>query len=386
VTFPFMSEQNFAVFEKNGYAVVVNKDLPLDVMMRGEDISLAVFSPEVAQFLTKKGFLHAAWSRILGKGHEVTFFDSDYAVAVVNSQRYEIGAIAALPMSSVNRKVAELSLFLVPLGIVGGLFFGVAFLFFARIQQAMPTMIKNAIKHKEFFLEYQPIVDLQNGRWVGAEALIRWRRPSGEMIRPDIFIQTAEDSGLIRHITKYVLDRVAEEARELFRHYPNFHIGINLAAMDLTTRETTVALRHFSQQLQAKPGNLMMEVTERGFLNKDIGREILSDIRNEGMSIAIDDFGTGYSSLSYLGTYDLDFLKIDKSFVDTIGSEAATSQVVSHIIEIAKTLNLQMIAEGVETDMQAGFLLDSGVQYAQGWLFSRSIPFAKLMERLKEGA
>ncbi len=386
VTFPFNSDQNFAVFEKNGYAAIINKDLPIDVMLWGEDISLAVFSPVGPRFLTQKGFLHETWPSMLGRGYEVTFFDSGYAVAVVNSQQYELGAIAALPMSSVNRKVAELSLFLVPLGIIGGILFGVAFLFFARVQQAMPTMIKNALKHKEFFLEYQPIIDLQNGRWVGAEALLRWRRPSGEMIRPDIFIQAAEDSGLIRRVTKYVFNRIAEEAHELFLHFPDFHIGINLAAMDLKTSETIVELRHLIQQLQARPSSLMMEITERGFLDEDRGREILNDIRNEGVSIAIDDFGTGYSSLAYLETYDLDFLKIDKSFVSTIGSEAATSQVVPHIIEIAKTLNLQMIAEGVETETQVKFLLDHGVQYAQGWLFSRPMSFANIMERLKDGA
>lgn len=383
VKFPFISDQNFAVFEKNGYAAIISKDLPLDFLMGVEEISLAVYSPVVARFLTQKGFLNPAWPSMLGEGNVVTFFDGDYAVAVVNSPQYEIGAIAALPMSAVNRKVAELAFILVPLGIAGGILFAVAFLKFARFQQAMPAMIKSALKRKEFFLEYQPIVDLQNGKWVGAEALIRWRRPSGEMIRPDIFIQAAEDSGLVRRITDYVFNRVGEDVGELFKYYPDFHIGINLAAIDLTTRDTIVALRNLSQRLQAKPGNLMMEVTERGFLNEEIGREILRDLRDEGMSIAIDDFGTGYSSLSYLETYDLDFLKIDKSFVDSLGSEAATSQVVPHIIEIAKSLDLRMIAEGVETEVQAQFLRERGVQFAQGWLFGRPMPFAKILESLK---
>lgn len=384
VSFPFVPGQKFAVLEKNGYAVIINKDLPIDITTLGEDISLALFSPVKASFVAQKGVLKTEWIGRAGEQNQLTFFDSDYVVAIVPSQRYEMGAIAALPMAYVNRKATRLALFLVPVGFTVGICCSIALSSFLRMQQSMPTMMKNALKRKEFFLEYQPVVDLENGKWVGAEALIRWRRPSGEMVRPDIFIQTAEDGGLIRRITAYVLERVVEDARELFVHYPDFHIAINLGAEDLTTHDTVVALRRVRQQLQATPGNLMLEVTERGFLNKDIGRQILRDIREEGMLIAIDDFGTGYSSLSYLETFDLDFLKIDKSFVDTLCSESATSHVVLHIIEMAKALNLQMIAEGVETERQAKFLQARGVQYAQGWLFSRPLSMARLLECLEK--
>ncbi len=127
-----------------------------------------------------------------------------------------------------------------------------------------------------------------------------------------------------------------------------------------------------------------IEITEGGRVNRDVARGLIRQFRDRGHQVAIDDFGTGYSSLSYLQSFELDVLKIDKSFVDAIGAEAATSHVIVHVIEMAKSLGLQMVAEGVETESQARWLLEHGMVHAQGYLYSKPLVLAEFIEFLRE--
>ena len=183
-------------------------------------------------------------------------------------------------------------------------------------------------------------------------------------------------------ITDAVLKIFESEAGELLRARRDFHISLNLSAEDICNPEIVDRLRAMIARMRISGSNLHVEATERVFMNIEASRRNIRQLRAAGIQVAIDDFGTGYSSLSYLHNLELDRLKIDKSFVDTIGTEAVTSQVVRHIIEMAKSLNMQMIAEGVETAAQAEFLRSHGVQYAQGWLFSKPISMEQLMAQL----
>lgn len=382
VVFPFAPGVAFTVVEREGFAAIIHKDLPIDVSTGEGDLSLATITPDNRQTRSARGSIRVEWLDELRGRQEATFIEGRQVVAVVKSKRYATVVVAALPIHHLEARTRATALVLVPAGLVASAVLVWALLRVVRLQLALPAVLKVALRRQEFFLVYQPIVDLKSGRWVGAEALIRWRRASGELVRPDLFIPVAEETGLIERVTAEVLRLAACDAAGLFRRHPDFHLGINLSAADLQSRKTLQLLGQLARATGAGPGNLLVEATERGFMNADVAREMVKAVRADGIRIAIDDFGTGYSSLSYLETFELDYLKIDKSFIDKIGTEAATSQVALHIIEMAKDLKLEMIAEGVETEVQAGLLCDHGVQFAQGWLFSKPLSFADLQAGL----
>ena len=382
VELPFAPGSSFIAVERDGYVAIIHKDLPIDISTSTTDVALATVARPEGRVLASRGTIDPAWFQRLGDAQAVTFVDDKHAVAVVASTRYLTAAIAAIPVVRLADSARSAALLLVPAGIIAGLVLAAAVLFLARLQLAMPAVIKVALRRHEFYLAYQPLVDLQTGKWVGAEALLRWRRPSGEMVRPELFISVAEETGLIEQVTERVFALLEKEARELFRANPRFHLGINLSATDLHSPSIVGRLHRLRAALGAVPGTLMVEVTERGLANPDAAQQIIRAIRLDGINVAVDDFGTGYSSLSYLERFELDFLKIDKSFVETVATDAATSQVILHIIGMAQSLKLKMIAEGVETEAQAQFLRERSVQYAQGFLFARPMSCAELLAKL----
>jgi sensor c-di-GMP phosphodiesterase-like protein len=264
-----------------------------------------------------------------------------------------------------------------------GLLVGGAFAYLvirgARYRLSTEGELKAAIKRREITVQYQPIVDLATRRCVGAEALARWHH-HGAAVSPDIFIALAERHGLIQPITDLVLERVITELGAFLLSHPDCYVSINLSAADLTSRRF---LDHLARRLEGTgiaPAQIRIEATERGFVDAHSAVQVIQAFRDAGHPVYIDDFGTGYSSLSYLQELPIDVLKIDKSFVDTIGYEAASSSVAPHIIGLARTLGLDVVAEGVEREEQAAYLYESGARFAQGWLFSPAIPAETFMQ------
>ena len=242
-----------------------------------------------------------------------------------------------------------------------------------RRDQSLARALEQALRRDEFELDYQPLVDLASGRCVGAEALLRWRRADGQRVRPDLFIPQAEDSGQITAITRWVIRQVLQEQGELLRQHPQLYISVNLAAADLVEARFPAEAQAALQAAGVPPAQLVYEVTERGLVDPQRAVAVLEPLRQAGHRIAIDDFGTGYSSLSYLQQLPVDVLKIDKSFVDALGTEAASSPVAPHIIAMARALGLKVIAEGVEQAEQARLLAELGAQIGQGWLFAKPL-------------
>ncbi|MDR5746458.1 EAL domain-containing protein [Caballeronia sp. LZ029] len=266
--------------------------------------------------------------------------------------------------------------------VVGGLF---GWLAFRRISNlvSFPATLEWAIARKKLDVCFQPIVRLTSGECVGVEALVRWKL-NGRNVSPEIFVAVAEQNGLAQSLTDLVLDKTVTELSPLLRARPSFYVSINVSSEDLRTHRflDIVASRLKGTGIQAR--QIRIEATERSFMNADETRQTIAAFRNAGHPVYIDDFGTGYSSLSYLQTFTIDVLKIDKSFIDTIGKEAASSIVAPHIIQMAHELGVEIVAEGIERDVQLEYLAQRGVQYGQGWLFAKAMRVRELVAWLSQ--
>ncbi|WP_449430382.1 EAL domain-containing protein [Pseudomonas putida] len=251
-------------------------------------------------------------------------------------------------------------------------------------RRSMSSELQNALRRGELQVLYQPIFELDSRRCVGAEALVRWRRPDGTLTSPDLFIPLAENTGQICEITDFVLQRVLEQLGQLLRSHRNLYISVNLAACDvMVPRIGRVASRLLALH-RVSASQIAFEVTERGLIDVVVARDNLQALRALGHQVLIDDFGTGYCSLAYLQTLPVDCLKIDKAFIDALGHDAASSGVAPHIIRMAHDLHLRVIAEGIECEDQAVLLNSEGVNYGQGWLFAHPLnarQFAELITR-----
>jgi sensor c-di-GMP phosphodiesterase-like protein len=373
------AESNLIAVSQGHYAALIHRDLAIDAWVDVQGVSLGVLHPEWLRLSMARGHIDRAWLKRLGTRHEVTFSDGRYLVAMVRSRQTLVSAVAAVPVDQVERRAADIASRLVPAGAFGGLALALAILLLARRQLSMEAALRSALRRDEFFMCYQPIVDLRSGQWIGAEALIRWRRADGALVGPDLFIPVAEEARLITRLTERVLHLVAFDAGRFLAAHPAFHVAVNLSADDLHSPDIVERLDGLLAHCGARPSNFMAEITERGVLNLDSARDAIGALRARGIEVAIDDFGTGYSSLAYLESLELDFLKIDRSFIEAIGTAAPISQVVSHIIAMARSMGLRMIAEGIESQAQADFLRERGVEFAQGFLFGRPMPFAELV-------
>ena len=242
-------------------------------------------------------------------------------------------------------------------------------------RQFMSRGLRSALHRRELEVHYHPLIDIQNDRCVGAEALIRWRHPERGFVSPNLFIPVAEESGLIVPVTRWLMNQVRDdfEGIELPR---DFHISINVAPVQFEDMTIVDDIRAIFSGRNLSPALLVLEATER-FPIDDAGRKVIDALRTMGPGIALDDFGTGHSGLAYLQKFHGDYLKIDATFVQAIGTDAVTRTVVDSIINLARDLDMEIIAEGVETVAQLEYLRKRGVPYAQGFLFAQPLPIAE---------
>jgi sensor c-di-GMP phosphodiesterase-like protein len=377
VQLPALPGTTFNVNARDDHAVFISPSVVLDILPATSAVSLAQISFPSGSVIRSIGTYEQTWAPRFQRGI-TRFVDRGRLVIAVRAEKESDVIFASMPVTWWGTLSEGPARSAIPLSVLVGTLLALLCWHAIRKHFSLPTQIKLALKNDEFYLLYQPVVDLRTLRCVGAEALIRWKRSDGKPIGPVEFIPVAETSGLIVDITRKVIKLVAHEAALLIKNHPDLHIAINVSAEDLNSPEMPTRLTDMLEEMNALPENIVIEATERGFMDPDQARDVLLSVRAQGFKVAIDDFGTGNSSLSYLATYKLDFLKIDKMFVDSIATTLPTRQVTMHIIEMAHSLNLKMIAEGVETIEQRDILRAAGVQFAQGWVFGKPMPIQAL--------
>jgi diguanylate cyclase (GGDEF)-like protein len=255
-----------------------------------------------------------------------------------------------------------------------------------RRRRELEKDLREALVRNQFHLVYQPQISYRDQRVVGVEALIRWVHPEHGFVPPDQFIPLAEQNGSIIAIGEWVLDQACKQLREWHdQGFSDLRMAVNLSTVQLHHSELPRVVNNLLQIYRLPPRSLELEVTETGLM-EDISTaaQHLLSLRRSGALIAIDDFGTGYSSLSYLKSLPLDKIKIDKSFVQDLIDDDDDATIVRAIIQLGKSLGMQVIAEGVETTEQEAYIISEGCHEGQGYFYSKPLPARELLSYLKQ--
>ncbi|MEP7131818.1 MAG: EAL domain-containing protein, partial [Acidobacteriota bacterium] len=251
---------------------------------------------------------------------------------------------------------------------------------------SLESRLRQAIHNRELVLQYQPLVDLETNQIRGAEALIRWEHPEMGLLAPGEFIPLAEVSGLIVPIGEWVLHAACAQVRAWQQlGHPRLSVAVNLSARQFQQADLVSQVRAALEAADLAPEFLDLEITESNAMqNADVSISTLWDLKNLGVQLSMDDFGTGYSSLNYLKRFPIDRLKIDQSFVRDVTTDPDDAAIASAIIAMAHSLELTVVAEGVETEPQLAFLRGQHCDEMQGYLVSRPVAPERFLELLRE--
>ena len=252
----------------------------------------------------------------------------------------------------------------------------------------METDLRRAFARGEFLIYYQPIVTLTDRRIVAFEALLRWPHPDKGLLSPQSFLPVVEDSGMLAKLSWWVLEQACAQAQEWRTQFANGTppgMSVNVSASMFRAEHAAERLKSIVRHSGISPQTLSLELTERDCMDhEEATHTVLSELRNFGVSIHMDDFGTGYSSLSYLQRCAYDTLKIDRSFVQSLGSEDQSLAIVRTIVGLGRMLNMNVVAEGVESQSQIDALVSLQCPEAQGFWFSRPVPPTEAGELLRQ--
>jgi len=310
--------------------------------------------------------------------------DADPIVATVKSGRFGIEMRSSIARASLAAPRSDLRAFGILAGF-GALVLIASWLASVRWRRKNPVHeLRRALQADEFVPYYQPILDITNGRLEGAEVLVRWRKPDGSVVPPANFIPLLESSGLIFDVTQALMRRVCREAGPAIGCRPRCKLSFNLTARHFADRAVVDDVRGIFEASPIGLSQLVLEVTERQPLeNLTAARGVIAALQALGVRVAMDDVGAGHNGLSYLLKLGVDIIKIDKLFVDAIGAERHSAAIISSLVELARTMRMDIVAEGVESFEQVAYLRDQGIRLAQGYVFAPPLPGAAFLQLLE---
>lgn len=262
---------------------------------------------------------------------------------------------------------------------------GIAFAVSFRQEDTTADEVAIGIKNREFVPFYQPVMDIDTGLVQGCEVLVRWIKPDGTIVSPGAFMQYAENSGAIFEITKQLMEKTVKEVGDLCKQYPHLKISINLFAGHFEDRKIIEDTEAIFGNSNIAYEQLVFEVTERQPLrDMEMARKLIAEFHALGVRVALDDAGTGHGGLAYLQQLGIDIIKIDKMFIDALGTDHASSTIVDTLVELGGNLGMGIVAEGVETLQQIERLRELGVTAAQGFIFAPALPGDVFIELTKK--
>jgi sensor c-di-GMP phosphodiesterase-like protein len=292
------------------------------------------------------------------------------------SKNFSVCVVTAEQVSDVWKAAHITQLVYSVMGGFAGLSFSLLIVLLYLRARRLQNQLLRAVRQDSPSLQlvYQPIMSVASGRCTGAEALLRWRDQDGVSIPPDVFIPLAERCGFIHELTALVIRRATLELGDLLRDHHEFTLSVNIAASDLGDERLFDLLQTSVSQAGIAPARLALELTERSTGDVAVLGAAIQRLKRSGYRVYLDDFGTGFSSLSYIDKLRVDTIKIDRAFTQTIGTDAMFAPLLAQMVEMANSLRMETVVEGVETSAQRDYLaaVDQNLR-AQGWFFSRPL-------------
>jgi sensor c-di-GMP phosphodiesterase-like protein len=388
-------QKNFIAIRKNGnYDVLIDSQTLSNIIVPKETWLAIIFDKEI--ITSKNSIDPASFNQIINKIERINLKKFtlnihgverlkpakdlvQHYVLLINKNMISISQygpfyfVASQPESIVYQHYKDLQAIILPFGLISASVIVGLVIYYSRKRLSLKAELEAALKNNEILVNYQPIIDTKTKKCIGAEALVRWQRPDGQRVMPDLFIPYAEEYGMLSAITDRVIKIVFEEMEKTLVENENLHISINFSLTDFEDGRFLKMLESKIAKSKIQRKQIWIEITERSTTKIEKIKNILEETEKQGYFILIDDFGTGFSSLSYLQTLPINILKIDKSFIDSLGTSSVTSNVTEHIITMAKSLGFKLVAEGVENQSQYDYLLESNVDFIQGYFFSKPL-------------